>query len=200
MTDQETTMPNVFDYPIPPESKLSYERSLAVALATGAEAHWCYANAWNALQEIPFLRDAALVEGFLVLEQPTCLSVIEHGWCAGADARIIDPSLVLLVGPTHPVWYFPAIWHNQAARQALSCDDLPSGRAYGTPSNEGWRHPDYQRAYQAAFTWAKRRAQAANPHKKLVVEWSIAPFAMSPHRSLIARIVSSSAFLKGELQ
>src|SRR5947209_19059648 len=92
---------------------LAYEPSLAIAWATGAVPHYCYANVWHALTELESLRNASLIEGWIVLEQPSKVSLIEHGWLEDAAGSILDPSLVLLVRKSQAVFYFPALRRDQ---------------------------------------------------------------------------------------
>lgn len=88
---------------------LDYELSLVVAFATGAVPNYCYANMWHTIRELPELRDAQLVEGWIVLEQATRVSLVEHCWSECEDHLIVDPSIVLCIRRAHPVFYFPGI-------------------------------------------------------------------------------------------
>lgn len=168
---------------------LSYDFSLAVALLTGAVPHFCYANAWHALLACPDLQEASLVEGWIVLEQPTQVTLIEHGWCEYAGHLILDPSLVLLMKRTQPVLYVPGVCRDRAEVQRLSCADLPLVRSVGTYGPDGMGHPAYRAAYAAAHEQAMKLVEASAPPKRLIVQPCVAP--QTDHLTLGVRVISS---------
>jgi hypothetical protein len=175
---------------------LAYELSLVVAFATGAAPHYCYANVWHAIMELLLLQDARLVEGWIVLEQQTQVSVTEHCWCECPDGLIIDPSLVLLVRRGYPIFYFSGIRHARSEVENLSCRDLPYVRSVGIYGPDGMGHADYRAAYHAAYEQARTRVAASAPPKSLIVQPSALPPAESGPGKLAMRIVSSRTFLR----
>ncbi len=173
---------------------LAYELSLMVAFATGAEPNYCYANAWHAILELPLLQDAQLVEGWIVLEQPPQISVIEHCWCEYADGLIVDPSIVLLIQKGHPVFYFPGIRHDRQAVEILPCCALPYVCSVGTYGPDGMGHASYRAAYYAACKQARTRVAASSSPKSIIVQPSVLPPAEPGRRAV--RIVSLDTFFR----
>lgn len=182
----------------PTKNALAYELSLAVACVTGAQPHYCYANAWHAITELALLRDARLVEGWIVLEEEGLqVSLVEHCWCEYANGLIVDPSLVLLIRRGHPVFYFSGIRRDRSEVEMLSSRDLPRVRSVGTYGPDGMGQTEYRTAYRAAYAWAETCAAACDPQKKLIIQPCVLPTAESVPGKLAVRIVSSRTFLRG---
>src|SRR5260370_27812127 len=89
---------------------LCIELSQRLAVATHAQTFHCTSNAWRALIEFPdlFRSGGRLVEGWFVIETNDRVVMNEHVWCELAG-RIVDPSILLLVSETTPVFYFPGL-------------------------------------------------------------------------------------------
>ncbi len=183
----------------PPGQRFLYRESLAAALATHAQPHFCYANVWHALRGLTALQEAMLVEGWVVIASPGSVHVIEHCWCELSGRGIIDPSLVLLLGePIPPVCFFAGARRARQEIAAISCEQLPLVRTAGPYGADGQGHPGYRRAYELAFAQAMRLASAMNPPAQITVEPALAPAQpiQQPIRFTV-QIVSSQAFRKG---
>ncbi|GHO98660.1 hypothetical protein KSF_087080 [Reticulibacter mediterranei] len=179
-------------------SPLRYAASLAVAWSTGAVPHHCYANVRNALDEMPFLHDAFLVEGFLLWEQETRCVVIEHAWCQQQQGSVIDPSIVLLASIRQArCWYRPGIIHEPSAWRALAAADLPTVHLRDREEEGASLPVSYQEAYQTALSLAHRFAEARVPPKEVVIEPSLALASLHPPFRLHTHVVSSSDWLTG---
>lgn len=147
----------------------TYVFSLQIALISGAEPNSCFKDAWNALINLPELfHDSTYVEGWIVLETSDEVLLIEHGWCMLPDGRVVDPAIVLLIGPQDPVVYFAGVEYSWEETLAFEGELLPRVRFthYG---NDGMAHPDYKAAYGAAFSVAKDLSVGYEPPKKITV-------------------------------
>ncbi len=177
---------------------LAYEASFALALATGAVANYCYANSWHAFEALadPDWPDVFLVEGWLVLEQTSQVTLIEHCWCE-RSGLILDPSLVLLVPQraSAQAHYFAGVRRERAELQTLACRDLPYVRSSGHYGPDGLEHADYRAAYDAAYGQATQLARAASPEKPVVIQPSVFPATEEARLELVVQIVSSQTFL-----
>lgn len=180
-------------------TEIAYEVSLAVALATGSLANYCYANAWHAYEALAEWPDLLVVEGWIVLEQATQVTLIEHCWLErSSPSLIVDPSMVLLVPQRLIHWahYFAGIRRARAEMHQLSCRDLPYVRSSGNYGPDGLEHADYRAAYDAAYDRATQLARAASPKKPVVIQPSAAPATEEARLELVVQIVSSQAFLR----
>ena len=172
----------------------AYERSCLAALITGAVPHRCYANARHALIGLPeWFREGYLVEGWIVFETLRCVHVVEHSWCVDSWGEIIDPSIVLLLLRTQPVFFFAGIQHSWEEMQTIAGSALPLARSVGIYGEDGMGHPAYQSAYAVAHAKALALACSSTPAKEVVIEPCI-----SQQGQLVVYIVSSQDFLKGE--
>ncbi len=173
-------------------SSLCYELSLAIAWSIAAVPNQCYANAWHTLDALAAWADLRLIEGWMVLEQATEITVVEHAWCA-RDSLLIDPSLVLLLPKTAclAAHFFPGVSRQRADLRALAACDLPLVRSCGHYGPDGFGHPDYQAAYRGACDLGSRLAETGKP---LVVQASVMPGEDAQARALVVRIVSSHNF------
>lgn len=144
----------------------SYALSQFIGNFTGAQANQCYQNAWKAVSsQYIGIVVSSYVEGWLVMEQPEEILLIEHGWNVLIDGRILDSTLPFLVTPEHPVAYFPGISYTPAQVLGTHEGMLPFVRA-GFGEN-GLLCPAYKRAYENALESAKAIAGKA-PLKRLV--------------------------------
>lgn len=176
-------------------SIVCYDLSLAMALCTQAIPNHCYANAWQTLEALAAWPELCLVEGWMVLEQPTEITVIEHGWCEH-NGLLIDPSIVLLLPKSAclAVHYFPGVRRQRAELHTLATRDLPYVCSCGQYGPDGFGHPDYQAAYRGAYRLAAQFAGASSPPRPLVVQASVTPSPNEGRRALVVQIVSSHNF------
>jgi hypothetical protein len=180
-------------------TEMAYELSLAVALATGVMAHYCYANAWHASEALAEWSDLLLVEGWVVLEQTTQVTLIEHCWLEhGNPGRIIDPSMVLLVPRSllHQVHYFAGVRRTRAEMQTVACGDLPLVRSSGSYGPDGLEQVDYCTAYAAAHSQATQLACASSPAKTVVIQPAAFPETTEARSDLVVRVTSSQTLLR----
>ncbi len=170
-------------------NSLCYELSLAMAWSIAAVPNQCYANAWHTLDALAAWPDLRLVEGWMVLEQATEITVIEHAWCAH-NTLLIDPSLVLLLPKAAclAAHYFPGVRRQWADLRSQAVCDLPLVRSCGRYGPDGFGHPDYQAAYRGAYRLGSRLAETGKP---LVVQASSGPGEDAQASALVVRIVSS---------
>src|SRR5262249_21378592 len=141
-----------------PKTLTAYSFSLLIALLSGAQPNCCFKDAWQAFINLPqWFLSGRYVVGWVVLVIECEAGFIEHAWCLLADGTIVDPAIVLLVGPEVTVQYFTGIEYTRS--QALSFEDelLPRVRftRYG---DDGMGHPDYKAAHSSALTLAQDRA------------------------------------------
>jgi hypothetical protein len=141
--------------------------SRQMAAAIGAQPFQCATNAWRALIEFPDLFRAAgrLVEGWFVIETDERVVMNEHVWCE-LDDRIVDPSVLLLVPETTPVFYFAGLSRTWEEAEALEGALFPHVRfdVYGA---DGLGHSGYQAARDAARRKVYALALRARPPKAM---------------------------------
>lgn len=146
---------------------LHNDLSLAVALLTQARPHHCYANAWHAIVSLPdlFAQESFLVEGWIVVDLPHEVCVIEHGWCVRTQQtqqQVIDPTIIwLILGNDIAVHFFPGYQHTVEAVSQLRCEQLPLVRTAGCYGPDGLGHAGYRRAYEDALALAHTLTQAS---------------------------------------
>lgn len=169
---------------------LAYTFSLALALSIGAIPNHCYANAWETFQVLADRPDSSLIEGWMVLEQASEITLIEHCWCQCGQATV-DPSIVLLLrrSQCQQAHYIPGIQRTQAELQRLACRDLPYVRSCGQFGPDGMGHPEYCSAYQSAQQVATRLGEASS--KPLVIQPATFPKANGGPFALTIQVTSS---------
>ena len=140
-------------------SDLDYQLSLEVARLIRAQKHRCWYNARDALAQLPALFLLAwYVEGWVVVPTEQEIQVIEHGWVEYRGGRIVDPSIVLLIGEDQHIDSFPGIKLSRLLMQEVPLDlILPLARLV-SQSNDGLGHPDYKAAYDATLARAEQFA------------------------------------------
>lgn len=140
--------------------------SRRLATAINAQPFHCAINAWRALIAFPDLfRDGGrLVEGWFVIETAQCVVMNEHLWCELADGHIVDPSILLLVPETTPVFYFPGLRREYAETEALEGELFPHVRFEGY-GDDGLGHAGYNAAREAARRKVYALATRVRPPK-----------------------------------
>lgn len=135
----------------------------------------CFDNAWKTFRSFPdTFRHGRFVEGWIVFDMEHEVVLNEHGWCELADGRIVDPSILLLVDPEQPVYYFLGVTRSWEDIEALLREDegkdilLPHVRFDGKYGADGLGHPSYRAAHEAARHKVLQLAQAADPPKQPV--------------------------------
>jgi hypothetical protein len=143
--------------------------SRKVATTIGARPNHCATNAWRALIECPdlFREGGHLVEGWFVIEEAAQVTLVEHVWCCLANGLIVDPSVLLLVEESTPVFYFPGVMRTSVETEALEGAFFPHVRFDGRHGDDGLGHPGYKAARAAARRKAYTRALARKPPKAL---------------------------------
>ncbi len=143
--------------------------SRKVAAAIGAQPNQCAVNAWRALIETPelFRKGGHLVEGWFVIEETARVVMVEHVWCSLANGLIVDPSVLLLVDASTPVFYFAGLTRTYAETEALEGELFPHVRFDGVHGADGLKHPGYKAAWVAARRKAYALAMARKPPKAL---------------------------------
>lgn len=148
---------------------LAFARSLSLALAIGAEPNTCFDNVLRMFKDFPeIVAEGRMVEGWYVVDLDDEVVVNEHGWCELADGRIIDPTVVLLLSPSQPVYYFPGVQRSwQEVHDLVQKDDVffPYVRCEGTYGEDGLQHPVYRAAHEAARQKAFSLARGTQPPK-----------------------------------
>jgi hypothetical protein len=144
------------------KKRLDYALSVKVATRIEAVEYRCWYNARDAMLQLPgLLLFAWYVEGWLVLPKAHEVQVIEHGWVAFRDGRLLDPSIVLVEKEDQHLEYFPGIILPWQALQEIPPDTmLPLARLL-SHRRDGLGHPDYQAAYDAAMARATDLAAVA---------------------------------------
>jgi hypothetical protein len=141
-----------------PKTLTTYEISLYIAFMGGARPNSCFKDAWEAFINFPqWFRRGTYVEGWVLIEVNDEIEVIEHGWCTLPDGTIVDPAIVLLVGPDVPVLYFTGIEYTWEETLSFENEWLPRVRftQYGS---DGMEHADYKAAHDDAKAEAQMRA------------------------------------------
>lgn len=127
-----------------------YALSLLIALQIGARWGHCYENIYPAFFAVPQLFEphGLFVEGWIAFEDQDKVVVMEHGWLT-SRGRIIDPTIVLVIDPGSPVYYYPGVLRARAELEALENEFFPQVCCsdYG---DDGMAHPAYRVAYEAA--------------------------------------------------
>ncbi len=143
--------------------------SRKVAAALKARTNHCALNAWQALIELPalFRQGGHLVEGWFVIEEASQVALVEHVWCELANGLIVDPSVVLLVSESTPVFYFAGLRRTYAETEALEGELFPHVRFDGEHRADGLGHPGYKAAWRAARRKTYALALARKPPKAL---------------------------------
>lgn len=143
--------------------------SQKVAAAIKAQPNHCAVNAWRALIELPalFRQGGHLVEGWAVIEEATQVAMVEHVWCCLANGLIVDPSILLLVDASTPVFYFAGLTRSYAETEALEGELFPHVRFDGEHGADGLDHPGYKAAWSAARRKTYALALARKPPKAL---------------------------------
>jgi hypothetical protein len=184
---------------------LQYELSLTAALLVQARPHHCYANAWQALLTLPelFGQDGLLVEGWIVVELPHEVRVIEHCWDQRGEL-IIDPTVVLAGNKTLSTHFFAGSLLTRAQVAQLQVAQLPLVRTAGSFGPDGLLHPGYRQAYEDALALAESlkaesgKAIALHPSVALNPSASEgAPLLDSPS-CLVVSIVPASQWGRGQ--
>ncbi|HEU5377438.1 MAG TPA: hypothetical protein VFV38_18605 [Ktedonobacteraceae bacterium] len=151
----------------------TYRFSVVMALRTAAQPNCCFQNAWEVISELPaYFAHGSYVEGWLVLEWEGHVLVIEHGWACLPDTRIIDPSIIFLIGPKEPLAYFPGVTYTRQEALAFRGEMLP--RVCTTHGADGMRHPGYHTAYAHAWRFAQSLATHSRPEKRLILQRALA--------------------------
>jgi hypothetical protein len=153
---------------------LAYDVSHTLALLMGADPNGCFDNILDLfLRYFPdvFAALGTLWEGWYVVDLDEEVVINEHCWAALPDQTIIDPTVTLLVPPSQSVYYFPGV-----SRSWQEVKDLvqqkkdvwfPYVRGSGRYGEDGFGHPSYKAAYEAARSKVYSLAQAASPPKKM---------------------------------
>jgi hypothetical protein len=154
------------------QAYLAYSTSFLMALLMGARPNCCFDNAWRLfLRSFPevFYPDGKFIEGWYVLDFPEKVVMNEHGWCELPDGTMLDPTVVLMVPPDQPVFYFPGVTRSWEEVHTLVQEEqwfpYVRGAEYG---EDGLGHPGYRAAYEAAKRKVAELANAASPPKTQV--------------------------------
>jgi hypothetical protein len=145
--------------------------SLLASTAIDANPHSCFENALKLFLEPdigPLWRHARFVEGWYVIDEQDEVIVNEHGWLE-LDGRIIDPTVVILLPPETPVYYFAGVTRSWEEIQLLTHKKqvwFPYVRNVGTYGTDGLGHPHYKAAHDAARQKSHTLSHATQPPKK----------------------------------
>ena len=153
------------------QNSVALELSRMVATATGARSNHGAANAWRALLTFPelFREDGHLVEGWFVIEEEDQITLVEHVWCELADGRIVDPSVLLLVSESIPVFYFSGLTRTFEETESLEGELFPHVGFDGIHGEDGLGHPAYKKARDAAMSLLRKRLK----ERKIVQGWEL---------------------------
>lgn len=156
---------------LPMHEVLDLEQSRLLQQAVEAAPHHPFENALKILLAFPDLFGrGAFIEGFLLVEEPDTVFVIEHGWCETADGAVIDPTIVLQVSLGQPVFYVAGVRRSwgETVRLATAGQSFPAvrGDRYGA---DGMDHPAYRAAFLAASEKSAALARSACPPKEIVI-------------------------------
>ncbi|HEU5379005.1 MAG TPA: hypothetical protein VFV38_26580 [Ktedonobacteraceae bacterium] len=143
--------------------------SRRIAKAIDAQPNHCAVNAWRTLIEFPeiFRDDGHLVEGWCVVEEKEHVALIEHVWCELGTGQIVDPSILLLVEESTPMFYFTGLTRDYAETEALEGEFFPHVRFDGLHGENGLGHAGYHAAWAAARRKIYARALARKPPKAM---------------------------------
>jgi hypothetical protein len=153
---------------------LDVELSLFVALIIDAQPNTCFDNVLDMF--LKYLPDeisscgGKLIEGWYVVDLEDEVVVNEHGWCSLPDGRIIDPTVVRLVPPAYPVYYFPGVERSwQEVQDIVQQKDayFPYVRSVGIYGKDGLGNQAYKAAHDAARQKVYDLANATQPPKRM---------------------------------
>lgn len=153
---------------------LAYDVSHQLALLMGADPNGCFDNILDLfLRYFPdvFAELGTLWEGWYVVDLDDEVVINEHCWVELPDQTIIDPTVTLLVSPSQSVYYFPGVsryWQevNDLVQQKRDVW-FPYVRGSGLYGEDGFGHPSYKAAYEAARQKVYSLAQATESPKKM---------------------------------
>ncbi|GHO82289.1 hypothetical protein [Dictyobacter formicarum] len=155
------------------QDDLVVDLSLLFARAMRANPNTCFDNVIDMMVHyLPEAFSAAgkLVEGWYVVDLEDEVVLNEHGWYTLPDGRILDPTVVILVPPERPVYYFAGVERTyQEVKTILQQKEawFPYIRCVGTYGDDGLGHPDYAAAYEAARKKALALAHASKLPKRM---------------------------------
>lgn len=155
------------------QDSLAFDFSLSLALAIGAEPNTCFDNVLDMfLQYFPdlFSSRGKLIEGWYVVDLDDEVVLNEHGWCEFPDGTIIDPTVVILLPPEQPVYYFPGVersWQEVKTIAKKKDSWFPYVRGSGMYGEDGLGHPTYKAAYEAATQKVFSLANTSSPPKRM---------------------------------
>ncbi len=133
--------------------ELAYVLSMVVSSQTRAKWGHCYENIYPAFFAYPplFYPFGRFVEGFVVFidEDSNQVVLMEHGWLVDNESQIIDPTLVIVLMPFQPVFYFPGVTRSWSELRVLENELFPYVQQSGY-GDDGMEHPAYKAAYEAA--------------------------------------------------
>ena len=145
--------------PLPPTSGqeqslhacLDLPVSLLLAREIRAQPNQCYANTWRAFVHRPDLfHNAWFIEGWFVVAIEDQIALNEHSWISMPGSGIVDPSVLLIVPPGTPVFYFPGVARTWDETVALEGELFPQVCFDGQHGDDGLRHAGYHAAREAA--------------------------------------------------
>jgi hypothetical protein len=172
MSKQDPSQPDEFAVKMQPmQEVLDIERSRLLQQAVEATPHHSFENALKILLAFPDLFGrGAFIEGFLLVEEPDTVLVIEHGWCEANDGAVIDPTIVLQTSPDQSVFYVAGVRRSwgETVRLMTAGKSFPAVRDdhYGA---DGMGHPAYRAAFLAASEKSTALARFACPPKEIVI-------------------------------
>ncbi len=149
---------------------LSFHLSHWASIVTDAVPNRCFDNAWRTFCSFPeIFFKGKFVEGWIVFDLDTEVVLNEHGWCQLPNGTIVDPSVLLLVEPDQPVYYFSGVERDWAEMKVLINEEkeLPYVRFDGKHGEDGLGHPVYKAAYETAREKMYHLANATHPPKKM---------------------------------
>ncbi len=151
---------------------LDLVHSLAAALSVDAEPNTCFDNVLR-LFTTPSLStlftSGRWVEGWYVVELEDEVVLNEHAWVEMPDGHIVDPTVVVLVPPQCPVYYFAGIYRSGDEIRALARQKdvfFPYVRSVGTYGKDWLGHPQYRAAHDVAVKKVRMLAHMSNPPQK----------------------------------
>ncbi len=147
--------------------------SLFMAATIGAHPNTCFDNVLDLfLHYFPqeFSAHGKLVEGWYVVELEDEVVLNEHGWIELASGKIIDPTVVRLLAPSCPVYYFTGVKRTWQEVQAITRRKevwFPYVRCCEVYGQDGMEHPVYKAAHDAAVQKVMDLAHRTQPPKKM---------------------------------
>jgi hypothetical protein len=145
--------------------------SLKAAITIGADPNTCFDNTWRMfIRYFPgiFKTHGTFIEGWWVIDLPDLVVLNEHGWAELSDGTIVDPTVVLLLDPDIPVYYFPGVARNWQEVDTIVREEqwFPYVR-FGAYGEDGLGHPAYKAAHDAALQKLLSLANATHPPKQI---------------------------------